>query len=432
MRVDLIIEGKAYVRGKIVEAAIGVADGKIASISNPANAPEADEKLVLGSEEIALPGMVDMHVHMRDFNQSHKEDWRTGTLSALRGGVTMIADMPNNDPYIDRLDRLREKLKVAESKSLVDFALYCGVPRDLSELDDIRKLACGFKIYPDDYEKLPSLASRLAEDLLVIHPEDPEIIRRERLKAGASPSLESHSKIRPKAAELKAIDDILSLMRGKPAKLHFTHLTARESLLKVVSAKLQGTHVTCDATLHHALLTSKEVNRLGGIAKVNPPLREREDVEAVLRAIRWRVVDAIASDHAPHALEEKLRKDYDDVPPGFPGLEIYLPLLLTQILEGNLSLSSLDLYSRKPAELLGLSKGSISLGADGDLVIVEVGAERRIDASSFASKAKYSPFDGWLVRAQVKRVFIRGVPALDGENLLVKEGFGKHVRGSQG
>ncbi|RLG03718.1 MAG: hypothetical protein DRN61_04310 [Thaumarchaeota archaeon] len=432
MRVDLIIEGKAYVGGGIVEAAIGVADGKIASISNPANAPEADEKLVLGSGEIALPGMVDMHVHMRDFNQSHKEDWWTGTLSALRGGVTMVADMPNNDPYIDRLDRLREKLKLAESRSLVDFALYCGVPRDLSELDDIRKLACGFKIYPDDYEKLPSLASRLAEDLLVIHPEDPEVIRRERLRAGASPSLESHSRIRPKSAELKAIDGILSLMRGKPAKLHFTHLTTRESILKVVSAKLQGTRVTCDATLHHALLTSREVGRLGGIAKVNPPLREKEDVEAVLRAMRWGIVDAIASDHAPHLLEEKLRKNYDEVPPGFPGLEIYLPLLLTQILERSLPLSALDLYSRKPAKLLGLSKGLISLGADGDLVIVEVGAERRIDASRLASKAKYSPFDGWPVKAYVKKVFIRGVLALDGENVLVKEGFGKHVRGSQG
>ena len=432
MRVDLIIEGKAYVGGGIVEAAIGVADGKIASISNPANAPEADEKLVLGSGEIALPGMVDMHVHMRDFNQSHKEDWWTGTLSALRGGVTMVADMPNNDPYVDRLDRLREKLKLAESRSLVDFALYCGVPRDLSELDDIRKLACGFKIYPDDYEKLPSLASRLAEDLLVIHPEDPEVIRRERLRAGASPSLESHSRIRPKSAELKAIDGILSLMRGKPAKLHFTHLTTRESILKVVSAKLQGTRVTCDATLHHALLTSREVGRLGGIAKVNPPLREKEDVEAVLRAMRWGIVDAIASDHAPHLLEEKLRKNYDEVPPGFPGLEIYLPLLLTQILERSLPLSALDLYSRKPAKLLGLSKGLISLGADGDLVIVEVGAERRIDASSFASKAKYSPFDGWPVKAYVKKVFIRGVLALDGESVLIKEGFGKHVRGSQG
>lgn len=432
MRVDLIIEGKTYLRGKLVEAAIGIANGKIASISNPAIAPEADEKLILESGEIALPGMVDMHVHMRDFNQSYKEDWKTGTLSALKGGVTMIADMPNNDPYVDGLDRLREKLRVVESKSFIDFALYCGVPRDLSELDEIRKLACGFKIYPDDYEKLLSLASKLDEDLLVIHPEDPETIRRERLKAGASPSLEGHSRIRPKIAELKAVDKILSLMSGKPSRLHFTHLTTRGSVLRIVSAKLEGMRVTCDATLHHALLTSREVSRLGGIAKVNPPLREKDDAEAVLRAIRWGVADAITSDHAPHLLEEKLRKDYDEVPPGFPGLEIYLPLLLTQILEGNLPLSSIDLYSEKPAEILGLSKGSISLGADGDLAIVELGAERKIDASRFASKAKYSPFDGWVVKAVVKKVFIRGVLALDGENVLIKEGFGKHVRGSQG
>jgi len=432
MKVDLVIEGKAYVGRRIAEVAIGIADGRIASISNPANAPEADERLVLGAGEVALPGMVDMHVHMRDFNQSHKEDWKTGSLSALRGGVTMIADMPNNDPYVDSLDKLKEKINVAGSRSFVDFALYCGVPKVLSELDEIRRLACGFKIYPDDYEKLSGLADKLAGDLLVIHPEDPELIREGRLRAGASPKVESHSEIRPKAAELKAINGILSLMKGKPAKLHFTHLTTGESILKIISAKLRGMCATCDATLHHALLTSREVRRLGGIAKVNPPLREKEDAEAVLEALRWGVVDAIVSDHAPHSLEEKLGKDYDEIPPGFPGLEIYLPLLLTQILEGNMPLSSLDLYSKKPASILGLDKGSISPGVDGDLVVVELGVERRIDASNFASKAKYSPFDGWVVKAEVKKVFIRGVLALDGETVLIKEGFGKHVRGSHG
>ena len=428
MRVDLLIEGKAYVGGRIVEAAIGIDGGVIVSVSNPAHAPEAEEKHVLKPGELALPGMVDMHVHLRDFNQSYKEDWYTGTLSALRGGVTLIADMPNNDPYIDGIDRLKEKLHIAESKSLVDFMLYCGAPRRSSYIEEIRRIACGFKIYPEDYEMLPSFVNSLNGDLLVIHPEDLKTIKEEREKVGESPCLDDHSRIRPKLAELKAIEKVLKIVEDKPIKLHFTHLTTRESILRMISAKLDGKRVTCDATLHHALLTSEDVKRLGGIAKVNPPLRGVEDAEAVLSAIRSRCVDAVVSDHAPHLLEEKLREAYDEVPPGFPGLEIYLLILLTLVLKGDLPLSSINLYSRRPAEILGARKGSISPGLDGDVVVVELNTDERIDASRFASKAKYSPFNGWTVKASVRRVFIRGVLALDGEDLLVKGGFGRNAR----
>lgn len=425
MRADLVIRGRAYLDGRIVEAAIAIDDGVIASVSSPALAPEAEEKITLESGQLMLPGMVDMHVHLRDFNQAYKEDWYTGTLAALRGGVTLVADMPNNDPPIDSLERLREKLRVAGEKALTDFMLYCGAPRDPREIPEISRIACGFKIYPEDYERLPALLNNLRETLLVVHPEDPVLLMEARERV-AKPRIEDHERMRPRRAELAAIDKILGMVGGHAdLRIHFTHLTTGDSMLKISSAKLMGLRVSCDATLHHALLTSEAVRRLGGLAKVNPPLRGREDADAILNALRSGLVDAVASDHAPHLLEEKLRQDYDEVPPGFPGLEIYLPILLTQIMDGRMPLTALDLYSKEPARILCARKGSLSPGMDGDVVIAELGRDRVINSSEFASKARYSPFDGWRVRAWVRRVYVRGVLALEDGEPMVERGFGR-------
>ncbi len=429
MRADLVIEGRAYVGGRLIETAVAINDGLIISVSNPALTPEAEERVVLGLGQLMLPGMVDMHVHMRDFNQAHKEDWYTGTLAALRGGVTLVVDMPNNDPFVDSLAVLREKLEIARSKTLVDFALYCGAPRNPHEIPEIKKIACGFKIYPEDYDKLPGLLKYLEENLIVIHPEDPEIIARER-SAIVRPRIEDHCKIRPKLAEIKAVERILEIARNKRLRLHFTHLTTNDSILRIASSKLCGASISCDVTLHHALLSSDVMMMLRGVAKVNPPLRSKGDAEAMLNAVRSGLVDAIASDHAPHLLEEKLREDYDEVPPGFPGLEIYLPIILTQILNGDMPPRVLDLYSRRPAEILGARKGSLAPGMDGDVVIVELGKEHVIDPSEFASKAKYSPFGGWIVKAEVKRVYLRGILALEDGEPRVGMGVGRHVAGS--
>jgi dihydroorotase len=426
LRVDLVIEGKAYLDGRLIEAAVVIDDGVIASISSPALAPSSDERVVMRQGQIMLPGMVDMHVHLRDFSQAYKEDWYTGTLAALRGGVTLVADMPNNDPFIDSLERLMEKLEIAARKALVDFTLYCGVPRDLREIPEIRRIACGFKIYPEDYGKLLSIINHLEGDLVVVHPEDLETIMRER-RLIAKPTIEDHGRIRPRIAEIRAVENMLRIAGSGRIRLHLTHLTTSDSIMMIASSKLHGATISCDATLHHALLSSDAMRRFGGIAKVNPPLRSREDADAVLNAIRLGLVDAIVSDHAPHLLEEKLRSSYDEVPPGFPGLEIYLPLIMTQIMDGVMPLKTLDLYSRRPAEILGARKGALEPGMDGDVVVVELGREHVIDPSRFASKAKYSPFEGWVVRAEVRMVFLRGVLALEDGEPRIGMGFGRHV-----
>jgi dihydroorotase len=429
LRVDLVIEGKAYLDGRLIEAAVAIDDGVIASLSSPAFAPSADEKITLRQGQIMLPGMVDMHVHLRDFNQAYKEDWYTGTLAALRGGVTLVADMPNNDPFMDSLERLREKLEIAARKALVDFALYCGAPKDPGEIPEIRRITCGFKIYPEDYGKLPSIINHLEGDLVVVHPEDPETIMRERGMI-AEPTIEDHGRIRPRIAEIKAMENMLRIAGSRRIRLHLTHLTTSDSMMMTTSSKLRGANISCDATLHHARLSSDAIRRLGGIAKVNPPLRSRKDADAILNAIRLGLVDAIVSDHAPHLLDEKIRGSYDEIPPGFPGLEIYLPLIMTQIMDGIMPLRALDLYSRKPAEILGARKGALEPGMDGDVVIVELRREHAIDPSMFASKAKYSPFEGWRVRAEVRTVFLRGVLALEDGEPRVGMGFGRHVAGS--
>ncbi|MCD6591516.1 MAG: dihydroorotase [Thaumarchaeota archaeon] len=425
--IDLVIVGKAYLDGRIEEAAIGIDEGKIVSVSKPAHAPSAEKKLILESDELALPGMVDMHVHLRDLNQSYKEDWYTGTLSALRGGVTLVGDMPNNDPPITSLSRLRHKLEIAESKALVDFVLYCGIPENPIEIPEIKRIACGFKAYPEDYERLWRILDLLKGSLLVVHAEDPEVIEERRRSLGRGPRLEDHAEIRPREAELRAVERLLNAARGKGLRMHFTHLSLGGSISRTVSAKLGGEDITCDVTLHHALLSSDLLGRLGGIAKVNPPLRSMEDVRAVFNAIKSGCVDAIVSDHAPHLLEEKLREDYDSIPPGFPGLEIYLPIILTLILERRLPLQAIDLYSKNPARILGVGKGVISPGVDADITIARLGVEKRINASSFSSKAKYTPFEGWVAKASITKVFLRGALALEEGDIMVSRGFGRNA-----
>ena len=195
----------------------------------------------------------------------------------------------------------------------------------------------------------------------------------------------------------------------------------------IILSKKPLLNISFDVTPHHALLTEEKLFELGGIAKVNPPLRGEEDKEYIYGCLKSGIVDAYVTDHAPHTLTEKISENYEDVKPGFPGLEIALPLLLTEILEKRLSWKTLELYSSKPADLLGIAKGRILPGYDADLVVVDLKYKWTINPLNFSSKAKYSPFKGWRVRGKIKDVYVRGILALEDGEALVKA-IGKPAR----
>ncbi|MEM3936609.1 MAG: dihydroorotase family protein [Thermofilaceae archaeon] len=424
---DLLVAGKLYIGGELIEAAVGVEGGRVAWVGKPSLAPCAEKRIDAGEGVIVLPGMVDMHVHMRDLNESEKEDWFTGTLSALAGGVTFVADMPNNKPPARTAEVLLAKEAEASKKAVVDYGFYIGLPSSSHVLTHATDFGVvGLKLYPEDlmHENLISALQYAAtlDLMVVVHAEDPLFLRA--TNALGEKSFTAHGRLRPPAAEASAIHLMAHLAQRLGFQLHFTHVSSAEGLKAALRAKL-SVGATLDTAVHYLFLSEETATRLGGLAKVNPPLRSRNDVVALRRSLRSGLLDAVVTDHAPHTLEEKLSQDYDAVPPGFPGLELCLPLLLTLIAEGEAPLRALDLYSSRPADLLGVPKGKIEVGRDADLVFVNTKERWTIKGSNLKSKAKYTPFEGFEVRGRIEKVFVRGTLAFDGDELLVSKGFGK-------
>ena len=412
MRLDLAVVGdRVYIGGRLVRAAVGVKDGRIAWVGSPSCLPPHDERVEFGRRYIILPGMVDIHVHMREPGREYKEDWATGTHAALSGGVTLVCDMPNNEPPTNTRARFLEKLERAGSKALVDYCLYVGVgdPREVAGCAEEGALA--LKVYPEDMVSplLPSLLEtcRSLGLPVVVHPEDPLVLE-VAARFVEAPGFEDHGRLRPPGAEVSAALRFATLAE-LGVRVHVTHVTV-PGVLRVL--RIRG--VSADVTPHHALLDERAVHRLGGVAKVNPPLRPPSYSRAILRSLAAGLVRVITSDHAPHPAHEKTSDDYSVVPPGFPGLELVLHLLMTLVARGILPLRVLDAYSRNPADLFGLSKGAIEPGRDADLVVYDTAERWRVRGDGMVSKSKVTPFEGWEVRGRVVKVFLRGVLAYDG------------------
>lgn len=424
---DLIISGKIYIEGSLIDAAIGVEEGKITWIGKSSRAPFAEKVIRADEKTLVLPGMVDMHVHMRDLNESDKEDWYTGTLSALTGGVTFIADMPNNQPPARNLEVLKAKEEVAGKRALVDYGFYAGVPLQSRELERMATFGLiGLKVYPEDqlHEELVDVlreAKRL--DLLTVaHAEDPLVLSLiSRLEEGG---FDRHSLIRPAEGEALAIRRLALLSSRIGFRLHLTHISSAVALKAAVDTKIKvGSSI--DTAIHYLLLDSSSAKKFKGIAKINPPLRGENDVRAIRRALKTGVLDAIVTDHAPHKVEEKTAEGYESVPAGFPGLELCLPLLMTLIARGEVPLNALELYSSRPAKLLRVPKGRVEVGSDADFVFMDLGEKWRIKGKNLKSKAKYTPFEDFEVIGRVRKVFVRGMQALEDEDILVNEGYGR-------
>lgn len=432
MKMDLKIVGPAYINDDIIDVAVGVNDEKIVSISKPALAPQAEHKVVLSGKKLLFPAMVDIHVHMRTPGLEYKEDWISGSSAALAGGVTFVADMPNTIPPINTFDILKVKYDMVRSRALVDYGFYLGVPDSIIELKKCLKLGfLGIKVYPEDYGKLSQLFRWVdGHDFpIIIHAEDPEIIKMkyEKMRRKKLDVLD-HCRIRPIEAEVSAIKKILSLIGSDNLRIHFTHISSRRGARRILISKTRyRSSITFDTCPHYFLLDVSLLKNLGWIGKVNPPLRSSFDRKYLFNLLRKGLVDCIVTDHAPHTLDEKISGNYDTVPSGFPGLETCLPLILTEVINGRLPLDSIKLYSEKPARILRIKKGAIRLGYDADFTVIDYSSEYRIDPSSFYSKAKFSPFKEFKVKAKVIMTFLRGNLVYDRGEIIGKPGMGRPV-----
>jgi len=409
---NLTVRGRLFTPEGLREGWVRISGGWIEEVGRELP-PEGEVLDFRGKGKVILPGLIDMHVHLRDFRLSYKEDFRTGTRAAARGGYTVVVDMPNTLPRVNTLSVLRRRENLGRRRAVVDFGLYFGVPERREELKkEIGRRCLGIKVYlPEEggketLEDTLSFAAR--EKLLVVaHAEDPALFR----KGGE----------RPPEAEAAGIRRMAEFSLKHGFRLHLTHLSSSVGLeeLERWRGKLRLSADTCP---HYLLLTHRHGRN--PLARVFPPLRGPRDRIALLRGIREGKIEAITSDHAPHSLQEKREPDG---PGGFPGLETELPLLLTLVRKGRLTLGEVvRSCSFHPALLLGLPAGRIERGCIGNLTVVDLEKSFRIDPSEFESKAKYSPFEGMRVTGAAFCTIVRGKPVfLEGR---VEGGRGVNVK----
>ena len=330
--------------------------------------------------KMKLPGLIDPHVHLREPGAAHKEDWDTGTAAALAGGFTAVLTMPNTNPPIINAQSLAIAEQAASSKARCDYAHYLGAgPHNSHELAELAPRAAGLKMYLDHtYGPLRLDDMSLWMEHFARWPRGMPIV--------------AHAESRTMAGVI-----LLSALFDRP--VHIAHVSLREEILLIRLAKEKGIKVTCEVAPHHLFLSTDDLPALGaGRGEVRPRLASPVDREALWANLE--VIDCFATDHAPHTLEEK---DSFNPPPGFPGLETALPLLLTAVSGGRLSLD--DLVARmhiNPRRIFSLPEQPETW------VEVDPLAEWEIRAENMHTRCAWTPFDGWKVRGQVQRVVLRG------------------------
>jgi carbamoyl-phosphate synthase / aspartate carbamoyltransferase / dihydroorotase len=354
---------------------------------------------------LKLPGLIDAHVHMRDPGQIHKEDWGSGTSAALAGGVTLVLAMPNTRPPVFDASTLDTALESARQKAHCDFAQYLGAGPDNTDWQRHRDLPCrsaGLKMYLDQTFgelRLDSLGA--LQEHFRNWPANLPIV--------------AHAEGRSLAAVI-----LLAALRDR--SVHIAHVSLREEILLIKAARERGIKVTCEVTPHHLFLTKDDLPAISrghpGRGEVRPGLASREDVDSLWDNLD--VIDCIATDHAPHTTAEK---DGENPPPGFPGLETALPLLLTAVHKKRLALEDLgEKMVTNPRRIFNLPEQPETW------VEVDDQAEYELNASQFFSRCGWTPFEGWKVKGRVTRVVLRGKEAFNKGKILVEPGFGNNVR----
>ncbi len=392
---DTIIENCKLIN-KIGNFYVGIKNGKIAKISK---IPFEGGKKIDINEKLLLPGFIDPHVHFRDPGLTQKEDFKTGSESAANGGFTTVIDMPNTIPKTNTYKALKEKIAIADKKSIVNYELQAGW-NTLEEMEKMISLnPISFKIFMDleNDETLEGIFKDLGtlkkttsyNGLVAVHCENKAIIKKEisRLKQKEENIPIDYSYARPAKAEDESVKQAIELASANNLNLHICHLSSKKSLNL---AKFNN--VSYEFTPHHLLLDNSTYNTYGTMIKTNPPLREAKD-KINISDIDENTI--IGTDHAPHTLEDKNQGVWSSSP-GIPGLETVVSLLLTQVNKGNLDLKLIPkILSKNAAKVYNLkNKGSISIGKDADFTVIDLKKEGKFNIENFKTKAKYSPFDG--------------------------------------
>jgi len=444
LSVDLVLcNAKAYIDKQIVDCSFAINEGRILKIGKEATMPKAETKIDL-KNLLVLPGLIDVHVHLRDEGKAYKEDFYSGTAAAAAGGITTVLDMPNNNPVTMNVAALKNRMEKAEKKILVNVGFYSEFPKNNSEIEKIiAEGAVAFKLFmaeqvgglniDDDDALLEAfgIATKMKVPI-AIHAEDKLTLKEaeQEFKRANCNDIDAFLKAHSEGVEAKAVKRVLNLVKQVGTHVHFCHVSTEDGLNAIVDEKKKGVPITCETTPHHLLISTDELKQIGTLALTMPPVREKQHLTALWNGIKNGWIDIIASDHAPHALEEKKAKTVWDVKVGVPGLETTLPLMLTEVNRGRLSIAEIaSLMAERPAEVFKLTnKGYLKEGYNADLTVIDLNKKYRIDASKFHSKAKYSPFDKWTAEGKPVKTFVNGQLVMEDEEIIANPGSGQIIR----
>ena len=432
---DLILKnGKCFIDGQLKTTDIGISDGIIKNISNIQ--VSSSQKILDVNNLIVLPGIIDTQVHFREPGSTDTEDLETGSKSAVLGGVTSVFEMPNTNPPTSSQAEFKRKLSLAANRMYCNYAFYFGATPD--NIEDLKKLnnlegCCGVKLFvgsstgnllvkdEDDIEKVISNSSKI----ISIHSEDEDIlnIRKRFIKKG---DVRSHPIWRNEECAISSTRKVVKIAERNNKKIHILHVTTKEEVEFL--SRYKG-NVTFEITPQHLTLSSPECyEKLGTLAQMNPPIREKKHQDKLWKAIVDDIVDVIGSDHAPHKMTNK-KKEYPQTPSGMPGVQTLVPIMLNHVNNEKLTLDKfVKLVCEKPSKIFNIkNKGYIKEGFDADLTIVDMNMKKTIQNEWIASKCGWTPFDGYEVKGFPVGTIVNG-KTMVWEGKLIEKANGKPLK----
>ena len=430
--IDLLIKnGSCFIDDKLQKVDLAVSNSKIQEIGDLKNLKGKNE--VNAKDLLVLPGVIDTQVHFREPGSIDVENLESGSKAAVLGGITSVFEMPNTDPPTSNHTEFNKKLSLAKNRMFCNYAFYFGAtPQNIDDLKNLNNLegCCGVKLFAGsstgnllvkdekDIEKVISNSSKIVS----IHSEDEDILnlRKKFIKKG---DISSHPLWRNEECAMSSTRRVVKIAERYNKKIHVLHVTTKEEAEFL--SRYKG-NVSFEITPQHLTLIAPECyEKLGSLAQMNPPIREKKHQDMLWKAIKDNVADIIGSDHAPHSLQNK-KKKYPLTPSGMPGVQTLVPIMLNHVNNNKLTLNNfVKLVSENPSKIFGIkNKGYIKEGFDADLTIVDMNMKKTIKNEWIASKCGWTPFDGYEVKGFPLGTIVNG-KAIVWEGKLIEKANGR-------